>query len=284
MQFDLDLLRTFLTVYRTGGFTRAADLLGRSQPAISLQMKRLEDRVGGPLFVRDGRRIDLTADGEILFGYAQQIVDMHDEAVSRLTAPAVQGHLRLGIMEELGFLSLPKVLAGFARTFAKANLELQVKPSSELLVDVAQGRLDFAFAVADDEPAGVLPAWREALVWATGQSARPPSTHGGRIPLVALHEPSRHRQIAVETLERADWHVEVVCTASTALGVRAAVAAGIGIAVVGRGDLEPGLRKINEVNGRPLPSLPEIQIGLYAQPSHSQHVAKHLIDHVRKNL
>lgn len=284
MLFDLDLLRTFMTVYRTGGFTRAAELLGRSQPAISLQMKRLEERVGAPLFLRDGRRIELSPDGEVLHGYAQQILSLHDEAVRRLTLPDVEGHLRLGIMEEVGFLSLSKVLASFARTFSKANLELQVKPGAELLVDVAQGRLDFVFAVADEDAAEVLPAWRESLVWAADTDARPIPISGGRVPLVTLQEPSRHRQIALEALGKANLQVEVVCTASTMLGVRAAVVAGMGIAAVSRGDLEPGLRKIGDLNGRPLPALPEVQVGLYSHGVQSTSMAHHLIDHVRKNL
>jgi len=284
LQFDLDLLRAFLTVYRTGSFTRAADQLSRTQPAISLQLKRLEERLGAPVFVRDGRRIELTPDGEVLYGYARRLLDLHDEAVNRLTAPAVQGHLRLGIMEELGFLSLPKIVAGFARTFVKANLELQVKPAAELLGDLAQGRLDFAFASAEEGVPGVLPAWREALVWVADTDARPIAPQYGYVPLVTLHEPSRHRQIALDALARAGLRVEVVCTASTMLGVRAAVAAGVGIAAIGRGDLGPGLRQITGSHGRALPVLPDVQIGLYSYGSQSRRVADHLIEHVRRNL
>lgn len=284
MQLDLDLLRTFVTVYRTGSFTRASDILGRSQPAISLQIKRLGDRLGAPVLHRDGRAIRLTPGGEILFAYAQQILSLHDEAVSRLTLPAVMGHVRLGILEELNARALPKILTGFARTFADANLELRVKPSSELLTEIAHGELDFAFATAQDDTGEALPAWRENLIWIGDEGGRSRLTAQGRVPLVALPEPSRHRQLAVETLARSKLKPEIVCVASTMVGVRAAVAAGFGIAAVGRDDLEPGLRSIAYLGGVRLPMLPELQIALYRHASQPESLGSHLIEHVRQSL
>ena len=284
MQLDLDLLRTFVTLHRTGGFTRAGEFLGRSQPAISLQLKRLEERVGAPVFQREGRSMALTPSGELLLDYAQRILSLHDEAASRLRLPPVQGYLRLGIMEELGPWSLPKVLSSFVRIFAEANLELEVKPSSELLTDLGRGRLDFAFATFDAAAGEALPAWTEALAWVAQEGAPAPTPIEGRLPLVALQEPSRHRQIALDTLKRAGWSVEVVCTSSTMVGVRAAVAAGIGIAAVGRGDLGLGLSRLVEYHGRPLPLLPDLQVALYSNGQQSLSITQLLLEHVRKTM
>jgi DNA-binding transcriptional LysR family regulator len=284
MQLDLDLLRTFVTVHRCSSFTRASELLGRSQPAISLQMKRLEERVGAPILERDGRRLKLTPPGEILHDYARQILGLHDEVITRLTLPAIKGYVRLGILEELSARLLPKILASFARTFVDANLELRVKPSTELLVELSHGHLDFAFAIAEEGAADALPAWHEALTWIGAESGRIHKTRLGRIPLVALPEPSVHRQAALDSLARVGLQPEVVCTASTMIGVRAAVAAGIGIAAVGRGDLEIGLRAVTQLDDERLPHLPELQIALYRHAEQPVRLANHLIDHVRKGL
>lgn len=284
MQLDLDLLRTFVTVHRCCSFTRASELLGRSQPAVSLQMKRLEERVGAPILERDGRRLKLTPAGEILHDYARQILGLHDEAITRLTLPAIKGYVRLGILEELSARMLPKILASFARTFVDANLELRVKPSTELLVELSHGHLDFAFATAEEGAADALPAWHEALIWIGAESERIRKSRLGRIPLVALPEPSVHRQAALDSLARVGLQPEVVCTASTMIGVRAAVAAGIGIAAVGRGDLEIGLRAVTQLDGERLPLLPELQIALYRHAEQPVQLANHLIDHVRKGL
>src|SRR5262249_19040383 len=117
---DIDLLRAFLFVQRTGGFSQAAALLNRTQPAISLQIKRLEQRVGGAVSERSrGGSIDLTATGTVLAGYANQILALHDEAMPRLAAPAVRHRMRIGILEELGHSRLPLVLSSFARIFPK---------------------------------------------------------------------------------------------------------------------------------------------------------------------
>lgn len=284
MLLDLDLLRAFVAVYRSAGFTRASELIGCSQPAISLQIKRLEERLGAPVFHRDSRAIRLTPSGEVLYGYAQQMLSLHDEAVGRLTLPAVMGHVRLGILEELSARALPKILSGFARTFADANLELRVKPSAELLEEIARGELDFAFATAEEEARGALPAWHEPLIWIGGESSRVGPTAQGRVPMVALPEPSRHRQLAMEALSNAGIQLEIVCTASTMVGVRAAVAAGIGVAAVGRDDLEPGLRSISQVAGVQLPPLPQLQIALYSHSEQQRGIGLHLIDHVRNSL
>ena len=110
MQLDLDLLRTFVTVYKSNSFSQAGELLHRTQSAISLQIKRLEDRVGSAVFDRQRRTPALTATGQLLFDYSLRILSLHDEAVSRLEGPNLRGRIRLGILEELGAEVLPSVL------------------------------------------------------------------------------------------------------------------------------------------------------------------------------
>src|SRR5437870_759991 len=139
---DIDLLRAFLFVQQSGGFTAAAELLNRTQPAISLQIKRLEKRVGGPLFERNrqGRPL-VTPMGALLATYANQIIALHDEAVTRLAKPVIRSRLRLGILEELGHTRLPLVLRSFAGVFQGMSPHVQVSLSNQLVTDMLQGRL-----------------------------------------------------------------------------------------------------------------------------------------------
>ena len=95
LNLDIDQLRAFATVARTGSFTRTGDLLGRSQSAVSLQIKRLETTINGRLFERNGRRVQLTDEGDRFLGEAERILEMHDRAVALLTQPAVSGRVSL---------------------------------------------------------------------------------------------------------------------------------------------------------------------------------------------
>src|SRR5260221_13747668 len=119
---DIDLLRTFATVHQSGGFSQAAEILGRSQPAISLQIKRLEERVGAKAFERSGTRgVPLAVSGLVLVEYARQIVALHDEALKRLTSPRIKTFVRLAILEEVGNYRLPAGLHPFSKVFPDAN-------------------------------------------------------------------------------------------------------------------------------------------------------------------
>ncbi len=138
---EIDLLRAFLFVQQTGGFSQAAALLNRTQPAISLQIKRLESRVGSRLFERSRNGVvNLTATGITLASYAHQILAMHDEAVSRLAAPSVRTRIRIGILEELGHSRLPIVLRSFSKVFPNTSPQVQVSLSNQLVSDLMLGR------------------------------------------------------------------------------------------------------------------------------------------------
>src|SRR5437899_8619880 len=113
---DIDLLRAFATVHQSGGFSQAAEILGRSQPAISLQIKRLEERVGSQVFERTSARgVPLTPVGLTLMDYARQIIALNDEAMARVTLPNLKTFVRLGILEELSNYRLPAVLHSFSK-------------------------------------------------------------------------------------------------------------------------------------------------------------------------
>src|SRR4051812_1240386 len=163
---DIDLLRAFLFVQQTGGFSQAAALLNRTQPAISLQIKRLESRVGSPILERSRNgTVSLTATGITLAGYAHQILAMHDEALSRLTTPSIRTRMRIGILEELGHSRLPLVLRAFSRAFPNTSPQVHVSLSNQLVNDLMLGRLDMAVVAGEPGFMQGVPLWSEPLVW-----------------------------------------------------------------------------------------------------------------------
>jgi DNA-binding transcriptional LysR family regulator len=115
MHLQTDYLRTFIALADTKGFTRAGRQVNRSQSAVSMQIKRLEDEIGKKLFERIGKTVKLTAEGNILIKYAMRIVKEHDDAIRALSKPDLEGFVRFGSPEHYTIGILPRLLARFAR-------------------------------------------------------------------------------------------------------------------------------------------------------------------------
>lgn len=276
MQLDLDLLRTFVTVCRSNSFSQAGELLHRTQPAISLQIKRLEDRIGSPVFDRQRRTPALTATGQLLFDYALRILSLHDEAVSRLEGPNLRGRIRLGILEELGPEVLPAVLESF-HSITRASFELHVKPSAELLSLLMSGRLDFVCATGDPDQDMAVAVWHQPLSWLAQRGWRRDET--APLPLVVMAEPNRYRTVAIQALDAAGIPWSISCSATTMVGVIAAAQAGFGIAPIDRRGTDARLQTVTS-----LPILPSIPILLYWGRDQGEDVARHLASHIRQSL
>ncbi|WP_296745430.1 LysR substrate-binding domain-containing protein [Mesorhizobium sp.] len=278
---DIDLLRAFATVHQAGGFSQAAEILGRSQPAISLQIKRLEDRVGAQVFERTpARGAPLTPAGLTLMEYARQIIALHDEALARLTLPSLKAFVRLGILEELGNNRLPAVLYSFSKVFPEANLQVQVKLSNSLMLEMLQGRLDIIVVAADADAPNSLSLWSEQLVWVASNAV--PSPMRQPLPLVALPDPCFYRKAAIRALSGTGQPWINVCTSSTMAGIRASVIAGIGVTAMGRSEVTEGLRILGTDSG--LPKLSEAEVAIYYRDKAFEPVAKTLAAHVRKSI
>ena len=116
VNLDVDLLRAFVTVVETGSFTRAAALLGRTQPAVSLQIRRLEDQLRSPLVDRKGKGVGLTTEGAALLPQARRLLRLNDEIVSTLGDGDLEGEVRFGAPEDIATVHLPGILGAFARS------------------------------------------------------------------------------------------------------------------------------------------------------------------------
>ncbi len=130
---DLILLRSFIAVVECGSVILAGGRVGRSQSAVSMQIQRLEEQVGRPLFNRDGRALRPNAAGEELLLHARRLPRLSNEAMASLRQPEDAGLVRLGVPEDYAeYLAFP-VLARFAAAHPLAEIEVFSEPSSTLI-------------------------------------------------------------------------------------------------------------------------------------------------------
>ena len=162
---DVASIRSFLAVAEMGGVTRASTQLNVSQPAVSLQIKRLEETLGQPLFERDRRGLTLTAAGEQFLGYARRLLALNDEAWERMTAPAATGEINLGSPDDLLNPHVPKVMHDFAGLYAKVRINLHSAQTVFLKERLARGELDLILTTEPELQAGGETLAVRPLVW-----------------------------------------------------------------------------------------------------------------------
>lgn len=270
--YDPELLRTFLAVSQSLSFTQAAATLGLGQPTVSQHVRRLEQAVGRPLFIRDTRSVTLTADGEAMAGFARSILAAHEQAVGYFTGSGLSGRLRFGVTDDLALTPVPRILRGFRQLYPRIDLELTVSQSGTLKRRVESGHLDVAFVKQTaGDPHGRL-VRRDRLVW-TGV----PGTqleHGRPIPLVVYQAPSISRSLGVQALQQAGRAYRVTCTVRGVLGVVAAARAGLGLAIFARSLVPDDLVELPVGNG--LPDLGEIDLVMLNNPHAATNAAEAL--------
>jgi len=280
--FDLDLLRTFVAIVDSGGFTRAAERIGRTQSTISLQIRRLEEGLGKRVFDRDGRRLQVTPEGEILLTYARQMLRLGDEARSRLMEPEIAGTVRLGTPEDFATTHLPDILALFARSHPRVALEVNCDFTVNLLDGFSKGQYDLVLFKREPQGRGDgVGVWREVLVWAA--SPRLVLAPGEALPLVLAPVPDVYRKRALASLDAVKRRWRIVYTSPSLNGLQAAVRAGLGITVLPREMVTSGLVVLGEAE-HDLPMLPDTEIVLYRAPGILSKAAELLGEHILHSL
>jgi DNA-binding transcriptional LysR family regulator len=256
---DLNLLRTFATVARTKNYSKAASLLYRTQPAITLQMQRLEEQVGGSLFLRNGREVTVTETGRVLLNYATRILNLEEEALIRLSASEAEGTIRIGILEEIAMGPLSEILTRFGKLCERIHLEIHVGTSAVLVEMIQKNKL--CLAVADEyynRKHSIL-LWQEDYAWIGSQEME--SVNRDPLPLVVPVHRCRPRDIAYEALRKQGRNWKVVLSSTSLYALQAAVRAGLGVGVMAKSLLSGGLRSFGEGSG--LPDLPGMRIALH---------------------
>ena len=277
---EIDLLRTFVTVAEAGSFTTAGDILGRTQSAVSQQVRRLEDIVDRKLFERTSRTVGLTSDGELLLAHACAIITQNDEAMRRMKAPPVEGYLRLGIAEDFVPRQLPVLLARFHKAYPQVRLELMTGLSTMLVERLGDAVLDLVIAKRDAQPQSGRVIWREKLIWVAAPNHD--CDRDAHLPIIALPAPCSYRKVMLDVLNSAQRRWRVTCTTHSILGLQTAVAGGMGISVMGQSFLGWGL--VEAPSSLALPSLPDTEIAIFGEERAKVELADTLADFLMDSL
>ncbi|MCW8945120.1 MAG: LysR substrate-binding domain-containing protein [Sedimenticola sp.] len=274
--FDNELLRTFVAIADSGGFTRAAELVHRSQSAVSMQMKKLEEMVGRPLFEKVGRSMVLTPDGEILLNYARRILRLHDEAVSTLQQPDMVGSVRIGIPDDYVAAFIPRIMARFAKSYPMVQVEVICNHSEHLTKAVKVGEIDLAIvtSVPGSMEGDILR--REATVWATSKHHF--IHEEDPLPLVLFQPGCIFRHWAMKALDKVDRPYRVAYSSPSITGIEAIVGCGLGVTVLVNSIVNDSMRVLTTAEGFPL--LPESAITLLKTSTSSSPAMQCLADYI----
>jgi len=272
-------LKSFVAIAETGNFGRAAATVNRTQSALSLQIKKLEDQLGCALFDRGGRKVTLTPEGEIFLSYARRMIQLQWEAYSRLREPEVEGEIRFGTPEDFATHYLPEVLASFRQHHPRVQLNVACDLTLNLMDGFHRGEYDLILAKRDPQRVkGGTKVWREPLVWAAADGYQP----GEELSLVLAPQPCIYRARALAALDRArrSWHISY--TSPSLAGTLAAVKAGMGITVLPEHMIPEGIHPVRKEETR-LPHLADAEIALMKKDELSK-VAEMFAEHIMQSL
>jgi DNA-binding transcriptional LysR family regulator len=254
INLDLDTLRTLAVAHDRGGLAQAAEHLGRTPSAISLQMKRLQEDLGMPIFRKRGRGLALTEAGEIALSFARRILMLNDELLDTMQGANVAGLIRVGCPQDFAWI-LPSVLSHFSSLYPRMQIELHVEGSGPLLDAIRNGRIDLAVIIGQEAPANAQTVGRLELVWIASSTFTPP--HEQPLPLAMLGPQCIFRRYAVQHLEAAGVPYRIAANSPSLNGLWAALLGGLGVTVRTALSLPDGLVSAGSLYGLPpIGSLP----------------------------
>lgn len=276
---DIDLLRCFSIVAETGALSRAAERIGRSQAAVSMQMKRLEETVGQPLLNRTGRGVFMTVHGERLLTHARRILRSHDDALAELSGRSLSGTLRFGCPDDYADAFLPALLRSFAQLHPQVIIEVVCASTPRLVAQLDRNILDLALtSIPLDAARTVLR--QEDLVWVG------PKNGGGDWPdplRLALGDPDTldHRA-AIAALDKAERAYQIAYSSGSLSGLLAVVRSGQAIAVLTKAAVPVDLCILSKTTG--LPDLPKIGLILQMDERRASPLTRAFEAHTRTLL
>jgi DNA-binding transcriptional LysR family regulator len=274
-----DSLRTFVMVVEVGGFAKAGDLLGLSQPAVSLQVKRLEDLLGYKLFKKQGQRQVLNQYGELLLPMAKQMVQHNDAILQLFTSESVTGKVRLGIPSEFAARILPSIIGDFVALYPEVSLEVKSRLSKHLLSDERQDQFDLVLALNEQLDSEKFPIFiQDQLVWVGDLSLAQNET----VTLVTAPEGCIYRRRATQALEKAGIKYRIVYSNADLTGLIAALKEGLGITVLAKSTVPNDLAY--HIHTKHLPALGSIGISLVKTASEPENAVFKLAEFIKLRL
>ena len=256
----IDVLKAFVAVVDQRGFTRAAEDLGRTQPTVSLQVKRLEELIEAPLFEK-ASRLALTPSGELCLTYGRKIIAEHDELLDMVTRQrAAADAIRLGMPSEFASLVVPHLANLAHRDGVAMNFEFMCETSETLLDRYRAHQLDVAVAVTGEDGARDSVAhWAMPMSWIAASNYRLPTS--GPVQLITTPESSIYFRLAAAALHQAGRKFEVVCKSANLDVLRSAIDSGYGVSAIPRGLAPQGARFVPPSQ---ISALPDVTLGLFA--------------------
>lgn len=248
---DSELLRSFVTVAETGGFSAAGRILNRTQSAVSLQIKRLEEQLGEVLFERTSRSVALNRAGECLLPYARRILRLHEEARAVLGPRAESETLRFGIPDEPALSYLPDILGPFARARPDVQLEIVCDQSPVLVDKLQDGLLDLVLAIRHEPTPTGIPVCTQPLVWVAAEGLQ--LAPDRPVPLAVNPEGCVYRAQAIALLGQIGRGWRIVYTSQSPTGINLAVQAGLAVTIKAARSVPDGCRCLGETDGLPSP-------------------------------
>lgn len=262
---SMDILRTLVAFHDLGSLACASSEIGRSQSAVSLQLRRLEEVVGTKLFRRNGRRLEPTEQGQIAVSYARSILRLNDELVRRLSGPDLKGHIRIGTQQDFTRDWLPESLSKFVSTHPAVTLTVKVESGLRVLAGIRSRQLDIGLTVglgkvndAQGETLGHLP-----LLWLARKGYSPPED--GPLPLILSGPYCWFRRAALAALDRSGRTWSIVFTSPNLEGLAAAARAGLGVTVQTPDAFQDGLNVLS--TERAMPDIGEVDVTLHRSAS-----------------
>ena len=254
---DVALLRTLIAVSELGSVSRAAARIGRSESAVSLQLKKLEAQIGRPLFHRVGRGVALTDAGDVLLTYARRLIELNDETFAAAAGASIEGSVRLGVPQDFADIWLPATLVRFTRTHPGIRVETTIDRSPALARRLEQGELDLAMTLAPVRPSVAL--WSAALPmrW-IGPRGFVAASATDPLSLAVFDPPCFFRSAATAALDRAGIAWKVAFISPNLASLWAAVSGGLGITVRAPVGLPSQLLALGDEAG--LPALPSVAL------------------------
>jgi len=273
---DIDALRSFIAFVDTGSFTRAAKQTFRTQSAISMQMKRLEEDTGHTLFVKEGRNLGLTEQGQQLVSYARRLVSLHDEALGHFSAHLQHPPLTIGCPDDYAESVLPSLIELIQEVLPTQSLRIVCDCSTQLRLMLDQGKIDLAIlSRAPDAEEGYL-LKHDSGVWVKGANVEQVENVS---PLsLVLYEPDcKFHSAAIDGLEKQDRDYKILCSSSSATAIKSLLRTGQGISAMAISSMSYGIDIIQDSD---LPTLPSVDIVLaiapIPHPAFGSHLASRL--------
>ena len=253
---DLDLLHSFVSVVDAGGFTAAGERVHRSQSTVSQQIRKLEESLDCALFVREGRQVSLTEDGERLLGYARRMLALSTEVREAVSGRKRVDVIRLGIPDDFAADTLTILVSEFARSRPGVRLSVRCDLTSALTRALERGDLDVALLKREPGAGPALAAWPEQLHWIGAPGVEVPLAEP--VPLVAFPQGCIYRNRAIHALEAAGRHWRIAYESPNLMGLQAALTGGLGVALLERRCLLPD----HQIIDAELPPVPPTELAL----------------------